>query len=123
MSKIANYGLIILTMESIWHGALKCSANIFQYKMEFYIGEGPPWENKSRLMLNWWEYIDLIIARETIHKWKDDTSSTVVDNLIDVWGGGIVIRTSPIQIKKINVNPNSTLLFIDKDYISVKGTG
>ena len=104
-------------VESIWHGTLKHSANIFQAKREFSIGEGPPWKSESRLVLVWWDYFDLIIAEESIHKWKYDTPCIVVDNLINVQGGEVVFRTSQVQILKINANPNSTLVFIDRDYV------
>ena len=48
---------------------------------------------------------------------KYDTPNIVVDNLIDVQGGEVILRTSPIQIPKINANPNSALLFIERDYV------
>ena len=60
---------------------------------------------------------DLIIARKAIHEGKNDTSSIVVDDLIDVGSGVILFGTSSIQIPKIDANPDSTLLFVHGNYI------
>ena len=48
---------------------------------------------------------------------KDDTSSTVVDNLIDVRGRKFFLGTSFIQIPKVDTNSNGSLIFIDKDNV------
>ena len=66
-------------------------------------------------MLIGWDYLNLIIARKSIHEWEDDTSSAVIDDLINVRCGEIVLWTSSIQIPKIDTNPNGTLFFVDRD--------
>ena len=48
---------------------------------------------------------------------KSDTSSIVVDNLIDVRGRKVVFGTRFIQIPKIDADSNGALPFIDMDNV------
>ena len=62
------------------------------------------------------QYLDLIIARKNIHKLKDDTSSIIVDDLIDIWSWIVVFWTRSIEILKIDTNPNFCFLVIETIY-------
>ena len=68
-------------------------------------------------MLVSWEYVNLIIAREAVHKGEDFVASTIIDNLVDEWRGIIVLGTSVIDISIINTDSNSALPFGDRYYI------
>ena len=57
------------------------------------------------------------LAREAIHKGKNNASGTVIDYLIDIGSGKIVFWTNWIQIPKIDKNPNGTLFFVHRDYV------
>ena len=63
------------------------------------------------------QHLNLIVAREAIHEWKYDTSSIVVDNLIDMWSRKVVLGTIFIQVSKIDTDSNGALLFIDRDNV------
>ena len=52
------------------------------------------------------QYLNLIVAGKAIHKWEDDTPSTFIDNLIDVWSQKVVLRTSFVQLSEIDVDLN-----------------
>ena len=66
----------------------------FKPKSNFFIRKGSPWENECRLMLIGGKYLNMIIDKKSVHEQEDDTSSTVVDNLIDMQIRKIVFGTS-----------------------------
>ena len=68
-------------------------------------------------MLIEWENLNLIVAREAIHKGKNNASSIVVDYLIDIGSGKVVFWTSSIQIPKIDTIPNNAMFFVYRDYV------
>ena len=57
----------------------------------------------------------MIITQKSIHKREDDTSSIVVNNLVDMRSGKVSFGTSFVQISEIDVDSNGALLFIDRD--------
>ena len=59
----------------------------------------------------------LIVAKKSINERKDDTSSTVIDDLIDMRSQEIVLRTSLVQFSKIDTDSNSALLFCYRDNV------
>lgn len=62
-------------------------------------------------MLVYQENVDMIIAREAIHKGKYLTTGTIINNLVNQRGEIIVLRTSTIYVPIINVHTNY-LLFL-----------
>jgi hypothetical protein len=40
----------------------------------------------------------LIVSRKTIHERKDLTTCTFIDNLVNEWGGEIILWTGLVQI-------------------------
>ena len=59
----------------------------------------------------------LIVARKNVHKRKDDAPDIVINDMIDVWSREIVLRTSLIQVSKIDTDSNSALLFGHRDNV------
>ena len=55
-------------MKSIRHRTLEGGTGIFETERELLIGEGAPRTNESCLMLVCRSYVDLVIAREAVHK-------------------------------------------------------
>ena len=65
-------------------------------------------------MLTGEKYFNLVIARKAIHEGKNNTSSTVVDNMIDVRGIIVVFGKNIIHIPKINEKYNSSLFLHER---------
>ena len=61
--------------------------------------------------------LDLIVARETIHKRKHLTSHTCIYDLVNKWCGVVVLRTGFIEVSKVSTNANSPLLFINRNRV------
>jgi len=55
----------------------------------------------------------LIVSRETIHERKYLTACTFIKNLINKWGGEIILWTRLIQIMEVHTYMNRSLLFVD----------
>ena len=99
------------------HGSLKGFPCIFQSKGHFSIRECTPRENKSSFMLVFWFDLDLIVARETIHKREYFTTRTCSYDLINKWCGVIVLRIGFVKVSKVRTNTTSPLLFINRDWV------
>ena len=104
-------------MKSIRHRPLEGCTSIFQAKREFLICKSAPWADKCSFVLVSWEYIDLIISREAVHKREDFTASTIINDLVDEWCGIVVLGTSAIDIPIINAYSDSALFFSHGDNI------
>ena len=52
------------------------------------------------------KYLNLIVARKSIHERKDDTSNTIVNDLIDMRGRKVVFWESFVQVSEINTDYN-----------------
>ena len=61
--------------------------------------------------------IDLVIAREAIHKRVNFTSCALVNKLIDEGRREVILRIGTIDITVINTDSNSALLFVHRNYI------
>ena len=79
-------------MESIGHRSLESGPGILQSKRYFLVCEGTPRTVKIRLVLINWENVNLIISRNTVHKGKNITPGTVVNDLIDEGSRIIILR-------------------------------
>jgi hypothetical protein len=59
----------------------------------------------------------LIAFQKTIHERKDLTACTLIDNLVNEWGGEIILGTGLIQITEVHTYVNHSLLFVDQNRI------
>ena len=59
--------------------------------------------------------LDLIVAREPIHKGQCFMVGTVIDNLVDERAWKVVFGTSVVEIVKVCANANSALFFFNGD--------
>ena len=75
------------------HFPLKGFPNIFQSKGHFLVWKCTPRIDESCFMLVFQFNLDFIIFEETIHKRKDFTSCTSINNLIYKWRGVVVLST------------------------------
>ena len=98
-------------MESIQNLPLESSSNIFKAKGKLMISESPPRENERGFMLVRWKDIYLIIDQKVIHNGKDNTSNTIINNLVNKMGRVVVLRTSMVKILIIKENTNCALFF------------
>ena len=74
------------------HCPLKGCPCIFQSKGNFLVREGTPRTNKCCFILVFQFNLDLIIPRETIHKQKDFTPYTCINDLIYEWCRVSILR-------------------------------
>jgi hypothetical protein len=57
--------------------------------------------------------LNLVIARESVHKGESLVAGAVVDNLIDERRWKVVFGTCVIEIAKVCANADSALFFVD----------
>ena len=57
----------------------------------------------------------LIISGKAVHKEKNLTTHTLIQNLINKWHGEIVLRTNAIQIVEISTYADRSLLLIHQN--------
>jgi hypothetical protein len=57
--------------------------------------------------------MNLVIARESIHKGESFVVGAVIDNLIDERHWEVVLGTCVIEIMKFDANANRSLFFVD----------
>ena len=74
------------------------------------IGKGTPRGSKSVFTLIYWINLDLIVAREPIHKGKYLMAGTVIDNLVDERGCKVVFRESMVDIMKFSGDAKALLI-------------
>jgi hypothetical protein len=113
-SQVIDIGLenVFQAMEIITEGSLESSSNIFETERHFHVCKHTPRKNKCFIFLVLRMDLDLIIARESIHKGKYLTSNTLVNNIINEGCREVVYKTRFIQICKLHGHMNSSLLFI-----------
>jgi hypothetical protein len=99
-------------MKSERHSSLECSPNIFKAKRHLLIRESTPRTYECHFMLILRPDMDLIIAQKSIHEGEYFSSCTLIDNMIDKWGGEVVFWTRFIHIMKFHTNMNGSFLFI-----------
>jgi hypothetical protein len=66
-------------------------------------------------------YLDLVIAKKSIHEGKEFMTSIGINELVDEGSGEVVFRTSLVEVAKVCANPNGTLFLIDRDKIGYPG--
>ena len=88
-------------MEGKIHCSLKGSTCSFQSKWNFFVREGTPWTNKIHFMFFFHCNLDLIVLGKTIHKRKNFTTRTSINDLIYKRCGVIVLGTCLVQVMKI----------------------
>jgi hypothetical protein len=72
-------------MKYVRHSLLKSGAGIFKAEGHDAIGKRTPRGNECGFILIGWVDLNLVIARESVHKGKSLVAGAVVDNLIDEW--------------------------------------
>jgi len=80
-------------MKLIGHCPLKHSSNIFEIEGELLVREHTPWTNKGCLFLIGQRDVDLVMTIKTIHKGKDLTPGTFINDLINEGSRIVVFRT------------------------------
>ena len=63
------------------------------------------------------KYLNLIVVEKSIHERKNDTFSTIINDLIDVRGRKVVFWTSFVQVPKIDTKPNNSLFISNRNNI------
>jgi hypothetical protein len=104
-------------MKNAGHGPLKRSTNIFESKRHDAIRKGTPRVCKSSFVLIYWVDLNLIIARELIHKGQCLMANKIIDDLVDGRGWEFVFGTSMVEVVEVSVDANSSLFFVKKDEV------
>jgi hypothetical protein len=102
-------------MENIGHGPLKCSTCILESKRHDAIRKCIQRGCKRSFALICWMDLNLVIAREPIHKGKCLMDDTIIDNLVNKIGWEVVFGTSMVEIMKVCVDTNNSLFFVHRD--------
>jgi hypothetical protein len=71
---------------------MECGTCVFKTKQHIPIGKSGSRIDKHSFMLVFFFYLNMIIARETIHEGKYFTSNTFINDLINEWGMIIMFR-------------------------------
>jgi hypothetical protein len=79
------------------------------------IRKGTLRSSKSGFVLICWVDLNLIIAREPIHKGKCFMAGTIIDYLINERGWEVVFGTSVFEIMKVCADVNGSLFFVNQD--------
>jgi hypothetical protein len=61
--------------------------------------------------------LNLVVPEKTIHKIKDVTTCTFIDNLVNEWGWKNIFQESFVQVMKVHTHADHTLLFVDKNKV------
>jgi hypothetical protein len=96
-------------------GPLKHSTDVFESKRHDMISKGTPRGSKIGFILIFWMELDLIVAREPIHKGQFLVADTIIDDLVDERGWKFVFGTSVVEITKVYADVNSALFFVNGD--------
>ena len=83
-------------MEGKGHIPLKGSSDIFKAEGHFPVRKRAPRTNKSSLVLVLEFNLGMIIARETVHKGINFAPRTLIQDLVNKWCRGIILRTGSI---------------------------
>jgi len=104
-------------VEGKQHGQLKSGSIILKAKKHFHVCECTPRTNKCYFMLVLGLDLNLVVPEKTIHKRKDFTTRTLIDNLVNEWGWKIIFRASFVQITKVHTHTYCTLIFVDRNRV------
>jgi hypothetical protein len=100
-------------MEDVCHGTLEGGAGIFEAEGHDTICKRAPWGYECGFVLIGWVDLNLVVAREAIHKGESLMASTIVDNLINERRWEVVFWTSVIEIAKVRANADGALFLVD----------
>ena len=101
-------------MKDVCHGSLEGGAGIFEAEGHDMICKRTPGGDECGFVLIGWVNLDLVVAREVVHKGESFMASAIVDNLIDERRWEVVFWTSVIEIAKVGTNANRALFFVDR---------
>jgi hypothetical protein len=85
----------------------------FYPKGSVAIRKGAPGGCKSGFVLICWVDLNLIVAREAIHKGQ----CLIADTIIDERGWEFVFGTSVVEVAKFCADANSSLFFVNGDWV------
>ena len=77
------------------------------------ICKSTPRGSECGFILIGWVDLNLVIARESIHKGDSLVADAVVDNLIDERSWKVVFGTCVIEIMKVCANADSAMFFVN----------
>ena len=100
-------------VKDVCHGSLESCAIIFEAEGHDTICECTPRGNECSFILIGWVNLDLVVARESIHKGESFMADAIVDNLIDERRWEVVFGTCIVEIAKVGENANGALFFVD----------
>ena len=75
------------------HCSMEGSSDIFQTEGHFLVRKVPLRIDEGHFMLVFWLNLNLIILKKIIHKRKDFTTRTSINNLVDEWCGVVILQT------------------------------
>jgi len=103
--KIIEVGIhdIFNVMENVCHGML--------------VSKGSPWTNEGNFLSIDGEYLNLVMARKSIHKGEYENPSAIIDILVDKGCGVIFLRTGFAKILRIEAYSNGNLFLHDRKNI------
>jgi hypothetical protein len=81
-------------MEGKQHGPVKSGSNVLKAKAHFFVCECTPMTYKRFFMLVLGLDLNLVLPGKTVHKRKDLTTHTFIDNLLNEWGWKIIFQAS-----------------------------
>jgi hypothetical protein len=108
---------MFVVMEGECHGPLKSGSSILKAKRHFPLCECTPRTYKIHFMLILEFYLDLIIPKKTIHKRKDLTMCTFINNLVNEWGGKIIFSGNIFLYHEIPYTRGSYLFFFYRNKV------
>jgi hypothetical protein len=100
-------------MKDVCHSPLESGAGVFEAEGHDTICKRTPRGNECGFVLIGWVNLDLVIARESVHKGESLVAGAIVDNLIDERRWEIVFGTCIVEIAKVGANANGALFFVD----------
>ena len=98
-------------MKDVCHGPLESCTGIFEAEGHDTICKRTPRGNECGFILIGWVNLNLVIAREFVHKGESLVASVVIDNLVDERHWEVVFWTCIIEIVKVCANTDSALFF------------
>jgi hypothetical protein len=100
-------------MKYVCHRPMESCVGIIYAKRHDTVCKGTPWGSECSFILIGWVDLNLVIARESVHKGESLVVSAVVDNLIDERRWKVIFGTCIIEIAKVCENTDSALFFVD----------
>ena len=118
---IININLYLVVnhvMEQGDHGSLISCPNILQPKRHHLVTESTPLCDEGCLLHVFGCHLDLVVARETIHKGEDFVLCGVVNQNTDVGKWEVILGTCPVQVSVFHTHSCFTILLRCQNNIS-----